>query len=142
MPVIPSEASLDLNPIKDEVRQYVTLKDEITTLEARVKTLKARITKAVDTFGEANDKGHVVLHLGDEQTAQAIVKQRRVSKVFDETVANTILSERNLTETCTKTVTVLDQDAVMAAYYDGILSDDDINQMFPEKITWALTLEK
>jgi hypothetical protein len=45
-------------------------------------------------------------------------------------------------ETCTKTITVLDQDAVMAAYYEGKLTDEDIDTMFPEKITWAIVLEK
>ena len=30
----------------------------------------------------------------------------------------------------------------MAAYYDGKLTDDDIDTMFPEKVTWALVLEK
>jgi hypothetical protein len=30
----------------------------------------------------------------------------------------------------------------MAAYYDGKLTDADIESMFPEKVSWALILEK
>jgi hypothetical protein len=142
MPVIPSEPQLNLDPIKAEVKQYVTLKDEIATMETRVKQLKTRITTAVEAMGETNDKGHIVLDLGEGDSIKSVVKQRRVSKGFDEATANNILKARNVYDTCTKVVTVLDQDAVMAAYYDGTLTDEDIDQMFPEKVSWALILEK
>jgi hypothetical protein len=65
-----------------------------------------------------------------------------VSKQFDENTANELLKEKGLFDTCTTTVTTLDQDAVMGAYYEGKLTDADIETMFPEKVTWALILEK
>lgn len=142
MPVIPSEAPLNIDPVKAEIKQYVTLKDEIVSMETRVKQLKSRITTAVENLGTPNDKGHIVLDLGEGDSVKSVVKQRRVSKGFDEETANNILKARNVYDTCTKVITVLDQDAVMAAYYDGTLTDEDIDQMFPEKVSWALILEK
>jgi len=142
MPIIKNEVT-DFDPIKRELQQYVSLKDEVASIETRVTALKKRITGYVDDLGEANEKGSLVLPLQDEVTGTtAIVKQRRVSKMFDESTAEKLLNDKGLFETCTKTITTLDQDAVMAAYYDGKLTDADIDKMFPEKITWALVLEK
>ena len=142
MPIIKNEVS-DFEPIKREIQQYVSLKDEVTSLESRVTVLKKRITGYVEDLGSANEKGSLVLPITDDVTGTtAVVKQRRVSKMFDESAAEALLNSKGLFETCTKTVVTLDQDAVMAAYYDGKLTDADIETMFPEKVTWALVLEK
>jgi hypothetical protein len=144
MPII-NESTPDpsLEPIRKEVQQYVFLKDEVTAIEARVGVLRKRILSVVEDLGEVNEKGSYVLPINDPASNTAnVVKQRRVSKVFDEDRANSLLAEKGLAESCTKTITVLDQDAVMAAYYDGKLTDEDIETMFPEKVSWALILEK
>jgi len=132
-----------LEPLRKEVQQYVVLKDEVTNLETRVGQIKKRIINTIEELGEANDKGSLVLPLNDEKSGTTnVVKQRRVSKVFDEDTANQILKDKNLFDDCTQTITVLDQDAVMSAYYNGLLTDEDIEAMFPEKVSWALILEK
>jgi hypothetical protein len=143
MPIINENPDPSLEPIRKEVQQYVFLKDEVTAMENRVGVLRKRILSAVEDLGEANDKGSIVLPINDEVSNTAsVIKQRRVSKVFDEDKATSLLAEKGLADSCTKTITVLDQDAVMAAYYDGKLTDADIETMFPEKVSWALILEK
>ncbi|CAB4129585.1 hypothetical protein UFOVP115_53 [uncultured Caudovirales phage] len=132
-----------LEPLRKEVQQYVFLKDEITSLDTRVSQIKKRITSTIEELGEANDKGSLVLPINDDKSGvTSVVKQRRVSKVFDEDTANQILKDKNLFDDCTQTITVLNQDAVMSAYYNGLLTDEDIEVMFPEKVSWALILEK
>ena len=132
-----------LEEIRKEVQQYVFLKEEVTAIESRVGTLRKRILAVIEEIGETNEKGSLVLPINDHVSNTAnVVKQRRVSKVFDEDKANDLLKEKGLFDSVTKTVVVLDQDAVMAAYYDGKLTDEDIELMFPEKVTWALILEK
>lgn len=132
-----------LEEIRKEVQQYVFLKEEVTAIEARVGTLRKRILAVIEEIGETNEKGSLVLPINDHVSNTAnVVKQRRVSKVFDEDTANDLLKEKGLFESVTKTIVVLDQDAVMAAYYDGKLTDEDIESMFPEKVSWALILEK
>ncbi|CAB4128984.1 hypothetical protein UFOVP225_120 [uncultured Caudovirales phage] len=143
MPIITNESGPDLDPIRREVQQYVTLKDEADAITERVNTIKKRLTGYIEDLGEPNEKGSIVLTVDDDRTGtRSIVKQRRVSKQFDEDKANAILQSKGVFETCTKTITVLDQDAVMAAYYEGKLTDEDIDTMFPEKVTWAIVLEK
>lgn len=133
----------ELEPIKREVQQYVSLKNEIDMLTDRRDTIKKRLMGHVEANGEPNEKGSLIFEINDEvSNTRSIVKQRRVSKVFNEKTATEILNEKNLYEKCTKTVVTLDEDAVMSAYYSGELDDDDIDKMFPEKIIWALVLEK
>lgn len=143
MPIINDAPDQSMDNIRREVQQYVTLKDEADAIGERVTTIKKRLTAYIEDLGEPNEKGSIVLPIEDERTnTRAIVKQRRVSKQFDEDTANDLLKEKGLFDTCTTTITVLDQDAVMGAYYEGKLTDADIEKMFPEKISWALVLEK
>lgn len=133
----------ELDQIKREVQQYVALKHEIDQLNDRVTTIKKRLTGYAEANGVPNEKGSLVFDVNDELTkTSAIVKQRRVTKTFNDTAAEEILKARGLYDTCIKTTTVLDEDAVMGAYYNGELTDDDIDTMFPEKVVWALVLEK
>lgn len=143
MPVIKVDAVDPTAHISNEIQQYVSLKDESDNITARIATLKKRLTSYIEDLGSANEKGSIVLPVSDERTGvKALVKQRRVSKKFDENAASSILKEKGLEDTCLTTVTVLDQDAVMAAYYEGKLTDGDIETMFPESVSWALILEK
>jgi hypothetical protein len=143
MPIINDAPDQNMDNIRREVQQYVTLKEEGDAIAERVTTIKKRLTAYIEDLGEPNEKGSIVLPVEDERTnTRAIVKQRRVSKQFDEDTANDLLKDKGLFETCTTTITVLDQDAVMGAYYEGKLTDADIEKMFPEKVTWALVLEK
>lgn len=143
MPIIKDEPNDDLDIVRREVQQYVSLKAEATAIDDRVNVIKKRLSTVAEEQGTPNDKGSLVFPIDDPVTGtRSIVRQRRVSKVFDEDVANKVLADAGLTEQCTKTITVLDEDAVMAAYYEGKLTDADIDSMFPEKVTWALVLEK
>jgi hypothetical protein len=133
----------ELELIKREVQQYVSLKTEIDQLTDRRDTIKKRLMAHVEANGAPNEKGSLVLDVNDDVTStKAVIKQRRVSKVFDEKTATGILTNMDLYDKCTKTVVAIDEDAVMSSYYNGELSDEDIDSMFPEKIIWALVLEK
>jgi hypothetical protein len=125
------------------VQQYVSLKTEIDGLTDRRDVIKKRLMAYTEEAGVANEKGSLVLEVNEESTGtRAVVKQRRVSKVFNEAKAEEILKSRGVYEKCTKTVVTLDEDAVMSAYYNNELDDEDIDTMFPEKVIWALVLEK
>ena len=45
-------------------------------------------------------------------------------------------------DTLYKTIRVVDEDALMAALYNDELTEDEIDRMYPQKITWALVLKK
>jgi hypothetical protein len=126
-----------------EVQQYVALKDQITQLTARQNEVKKRLQKLVVEQGEETDKGHKALPVNDPTTGVVeIVNQRRVSKSLDEQAATTLLSDKDLIESCLEFVPVINEEAVMAAFYSGKLTEEDIDAMFPSQVTWAFTLNK
>jgi len=137
-----SEVSI-LETVKSEVRQYQSLKDEVDLLNKRKDDVKGRIFSAAEAYGEQSDKGHFVFEINDAVSGiKNVIKQRRATKSFNPESAETLLASKGLRDKCIKTIEILDEDAIMAAYYEGSLTDEDIDTMFPDKVTWALILEK
>ena len=133
----------DIEQIKNTVRQYISLKDEIDMLSARQSELKKRLTEVVEQFGEVDGKGHIVFDVNETETGVSrLVKQRKVSNSLDLEIATRILAEKNLTEKCFELIPQLNQDAVMAAHYQGHLTEQDIDAMFPPKISYAFLVNR
>jgi hypothetical protein len=134
---------MNLEEITDYVRQNAVLKDrmeELTSLQSEVKKV---LKQGIEELGEADDRGHIVVEVNDEVSGiKRVMQQRRVTKALDIDAAEDILKERGIHETCVTMVPVLDEDAIMAAYYDGKITEEDIDKMFPSKITWALVMSK
>jgi len=126
-----------------EVQQYVAIKDQIAQLTARQNEIKKRLQNLAVEHGQENDKGHRILEVNDSTTGVVeIVNQRRVSKSLDEESATKLLSDKDLIESCLEFVPVINEEAVMKAFYDGKLTEEDIDAMFPSQVTWAFTLNK
>ena len=132
---------LDLPKVVQEVRQYVALQKETKDIGKRQTEVKKRLQDAVIEFGETDDRGHIRIELNDAVSGVAeIVNQRRVSKALDIEVAEKLLEEKGLAESCMTMIPVLDEDAIMAAYYQGKLTEADIDAMFPPKVSWAFVV--
>jgi hypothetical protein len=132
---------MELNEVKRNLRQYLALKDEVALLTARQNELKTRLTEAV-TEVEPNDSGHNVMTVEDDISGEVtITRQRKVSKVLDMEVAETILSKKGIKDTCIKMVPMLDEDAIMSAFYEGYLTEEDIDAMFPAKVSYAFIVK-
>lgn len=129
--------SLDIKTLTNEAKQYKTLKEEIEFLQNRQKEIKQRLSDAVKELGEVDGRGHITLELDDDIK---ITNQRRVSKSLDEETAMSILTEKNLLDECAPFVRQVDQDAVMAAVYKGNLTEEEVDSMFPAKVTYAFVL--
>jgi hypothetical protein len=127
--------------IKSIVRQYLSLKDEAALLSSRSNQLKEQLLNAVDEE-EFDEKGHKKLILDDEIKGQVtLTKQRRVSKNLDMNVAEELLTAKGIKDKCLKMVPILDESAIMAAFYEGLLTEDDIDAMFPAKVTYAFLVD-
>ena len=123
--------------IKSKVRQYLALKDEATLLTKRTNQLKEELLEEVDTQ-EFDDRGHKKLVINDEFKGEVtLTKQRRVSKSLDMQVAEDILTRKGIKDKCVKQVEVIDDGAIMSAFYEGLLTEEDIDAMFPSKVTYA-----
>lgn len=131
-----------MDDLSREVLEYQGLKEQIDDLEKRAKVLRDSLMESAKILGEADDKGHLWMELDDEiNGVSAVLAERRVSQSLNEERAQEVLERLGLTDRCTKTVRVVDQDEVMACRYNDLLTDEDLFEMFDQKITWALRLK-
>lgn len=129
--------------INSQVREYLMVKQSIEVMEKRQGELRERLFEKIDNEGEPDDKGNVFFELEAEVDGVVrLEKQRRVSRKLDELAADEIITEKKLEDELYKTIRVVDEDAVMAAHYEGKLTEDEIEKMFPAKIIWALRTAK
>jgi uncharacterized protein YebE (UPF0316 family) len=131
------------DPLIKDAREYSFLKQQIDFLEKQQKEVRERLFATLDEVGELDDKGNVIVELPEEVNGfGAVVKQRRVSRKIDELVADEIITEKGMEEQLYKTIRVVDEDALMAALYNDELTEAEIDLMYPQKIVWALVMNK
>jgi hypothetical protein len=127
--------------IKSTVRQYLRLKDEAALLTNRTNQLKEELLAAVDSV-EFDDRGHKKMVVEDEFKGEVtLTKQRRVSKNLDMSVAEDILTAKGIKDKCIKMIPTLDESSIMSAFYEGLLTEEDIDAMFPAKVTYAFLVD-
>lgn len=137
-----TRARQPMDDLGREVLEYQTLKQQIDDLDKRAKVLRDSLMESAKILGESDDKGHLWMELDEEiNGVRAILAERRVSQSLNEERAQQILEERGLLERCTKMVRVVDHDEVMACLYDELVTEADVDEMFDNKITWALRLK-
>lgn len=135
--------NLDENDLVVRAKKYAFLKAQIDFLEKEQKELRAKLFENLEIDGEEDDKGNIVLELPEEVDGYvAVIKQRRVSRKIDETRAEEIITEKGMEDTLYKTIRVVDEDALMAALYNDELTEEQIDEMYPQSVTWALVLKK
>lgn len=130
--------------IEQVISQYATAQLRIKELEARQKPLKEEITEFLLTNGtEDVEKLHVKYSfdspIGD---VKGVNRMRKVSTKLDMDAAETLLTEKGLFYRCTKQITTIDEDAVLAARYEGLLTDEDLATIFPQTVSWAIVLDR
>jgi uncharacterized protein YebE (UPF0316 family) len=131
------------DPLIKDAREYSFLKQQIDFLEKQQKEVRERLFTTLDEMGEVDDKGNIIVELPEEVNGfAAVVKQRRVSRKIDELVADEIITEKGMEEQLYKTIRVVDEDALMAALYNDELTEAEIDLMYPQKIVWALVMNK
>ena len=131
------------DPLIKDAREYSFLKQQIDFLEKQQKEVRERLFSTLDEMGEVDDKGHIIIELPEEVNGfGALVKQRRVSRKIDELDADEIITEKSMEEQLYKTIRVVDEDALMAALYNDELTEAEIDLMYPQKIVWALVMNK
>lgn len=134
---------VDENDFVGQARHYTFIKQQLEYWEKQQKELKAKLFEHLETSGEEDSSGNLVIELPEEiEGAIAVVKQRRVSRKVDELRAEEIITEKGMEDTLYKTIRVVDEDALMAALYNDELTEEEIEQMYPQQIVWALVMKK
>ena len=125
------------------VRQYKELKEQATLVSAREKKLKEELAQLLKANGTADTKGSLSLDVDDELSGVSkVIYQKRVSKNLALETAEDLLESKGILERCILMVPTLDEEEIMKAYYEDLLTEQDIDTMFTETVTWALVTTK
>ena len=127
-----------------QVREYVRLKASIDALDARAKELRETLMEKVSLEGEEDSSGNIQLTLDfDADGVMKLEKQRRTKRTLDEDTANELILQLGLGTDVYEIKQVVNEDALMAAFYEGKITEEQLDSMFPVTVTWALrTLKK
>lgn len=144
--LIPEETPRFRDPdsLEAQISEYAKIKASTEVLETRAKEIKQRLFAELDLNGEEDDKGNIQLVLPAEiDGIVRLEKQRRVTRKIDEQTAEEILEELGLADEVFELKRVVNEDALMAAYYEGKISEEQLDTMYPANVVWALrTLKK
>jgi hypothetical protein len=129
--------------LEAQIREYVKVKATLDQMESRSRELREALFAKLDEEGFEDDKGNITIELDSAiDDVVRIEKQRRVTRKLDEEVAEEIITERGIGDVVYKTIRIIDEDALMAQLYEGNVTEEEIDKMFPSKIVWALTTKK
>lgn len=135
--------NVDENDLVARAKKYSFLKSQLDYLEKEQKALRTDLFETIDVDGEEDSKGNIVLELPEEVDGYvSIMKQRRVSRKVNELKAEEIIEAKGLVDKLYKTIRVIDEDALMAALYNDELTEEEIEEIYPQSIVWALVMNK
>ena len=141
--VIERETPKAPNELLMKVRSYVSIRGRIDDLTKEQSVLKSELSDIVDEQGIPDEKGHIWLELPEEVDGfKSLQRQRRVTQRLDEDVAEPLLKEKGLADRCWKMVPMLDESEVMACLYEGLLTEEEIDSMFPKSVSYAFIPSK
>jgi len=136
--VIQKEDPKTVDPLLEKVSNFVATKRRIDDLSKENNKIKAELSDLVDTDGIPDEKGHLLYDLPQTIAGvTALKRQRRVSQSLDSGVADKILKDKGIYDRCYKMVPTLDESEVMACLYDGLLTEEEIDEMFPKSVSYA-----
>ena len=141
--VIERETPKAPNELLKKVRTYLSIKGRIDDLTKEQSTLKKELSDIVDEEGTPDEKGHIWYSLPEDvEGIKSLQRQRRVAQSLDQDIAEELLKEKNLSDRCFKMVPVLDEAEVMACLYEGLLTEEEIDSMFPKSVSYAFIPSK
>lgn len=143
--LIPEEGRIS-NPddFSSQVREFIKIKNSMEIFEARSKELREKLFSVLDQDGFEDEKGNIKFQF--ESSIDGVVgleKQRRSTRKLNELRAEEIIEELGLADDVYEMKRVINEDALMAAYYQDKITEEQLDEMFPVSVVWALrTLKK
>lgn len=127
--------------IVQTVIDFNEVKKTEKTLGTRKAELKQRILGFLEKGGYKDDHGSIWLDLPEGAPVAHVKNERRVSKNFDDSKAEPFLKKRKLYDQCTTTITVLDEQKVLALFYEDKITEKELDALYTESETFALLLK-
>lgn len=135
----PSEADL----ANANAARYLHLKGEIKEREVEANRLKPKLMGFLEKNGEEDDQGSLWYDLPTEvEGYTALKREKRIGQTVDADKTLSVLQAKGLEKRCYRMEPVLDEQEVLKAVSEGLISDEELAEMFPPKVTWALVPSK
>lgn len=133
----------DPNDLTSQIREFVKLKASMDVLDTRQSELRKKLFEAIEAGGYEDDKGNLQLELDDSiEGVYRLEKQRRTKRTLDESRAEALLEELGLAGDIYEMKPVLNEDYLMAAFYEEKITEAQLEEMYPLSVTWALRTVK
>lgn len=143
--LIPEEPRhLDPNDINAQIREYVKLKASEKAFKARSEELREKIVEFIDAEGVEDSSGNIGIYLDEDVDGVIrLQKTRRAKRVLNEEVADAIIAEAGIADDVYEFKRTINEGALMSAFYNEQITEDQLDAMFPVDVQWALnTLKK
>jgi len=133
----------DPNDFQSQVNEYVKLKASMAIMEARQKELKAKIFAHIEAEGNEDTSGSVSLYLDHPiGEVQRVQKTRRAKRALNEETAESIIEQTGIGPDVYEMKRVINEGALMSAYYEEKITEEQLDEMFPTTVIWALDILK
>ena len=148
--VIQRKPTIDLNTVLDEYLTHRSLGERASFHESK---LKKEMMEALEQGGELQEGGHRTLSIDTPlvfhsyktgkpvaKTIVGVERKRRASQSLDEGKTLELLKAKGLMDECTEVVLVVNEDAILAANFQGKITDEELAALYTENETFAFYL--
>jgi hypothetical protein len=128
-----------------EAREILTIKVQKATLDAREIVLKKTLMEILEKAGEPygpNGQHRTIAFPAPIKGFARLVRQTKVSDGVDEVKAEAVARQKGIYDRLFKPVMALDQSAVMVAVEEGLITERELEDIFPRRVSYAFVPEK
>lgn len=127
----------------DLINQYLQFRKGREGLQKNEDIIKKSLMELLADEVDPDEKGNRVFDLPEPiDGIKGVKRERRVSQIMDENYALELIKKYGLEATCLQTITVINEDGILAANFAGDIPDDDISALYSEKESFAFVLVK
>lgn len=122
--------------------QWALIKDRVETQKTLLDSLKDDMVEDLKEFGVRDDKGSYVIDLGRSYEVAGkrftgLKYQKGTTRIADEDTAERLAKEKGLYGRLFPAQPAFDPQEVYVLFQEGLLTEEEVDEIFPEKVTWS-----
>lgn len=131
-----------IDPVIPKFREWAVLKGRVALLTTAMNKLRDEVSRAVESRGYADHKGSQYIDfpfgivVGDT-TYTRVKRERRVSVVADDELAEKICREKGVYDRAFPPVRALDVDELYVMYQEEILTQEELDSILTPRESFA-----
>ncbi|MFI2616698.1 hypothetical protein [Streptomyces sp. NPDC018584] len=122
--------------------QWALIKDRVETQQTLLDSLKSDMVEDLKEYGVRDDKGSYVIDLGRSYEVAGkkftgLKYQKGTTRIADEDTAERLGKAKGLYDRLFPAQPAFDAQEVYVCFQEGLLSEEEVDEIFPEKVTWS-----